>query len=358
MVGAAGLALMALGRSTHGGAAGPVLRRIRARVRQPPEHGAPAAGLYSFSPDASPSRCRPIRCGPGCSLMAVGIAALGALQYAWNFRGFWAELEPPATFAEALAKFWFDVTKEDWRETLVNTVSETGLQHRPAMYWFDLRQQFGVPGVALAAIGFCYVLWRWPRRGVLLLLFYAANMAFAWTYNVGDAYIFFLPSHYVVALCAGAGIAAVGALCLARVESHDCARRGERIAAALSGVARVRHACRRWIGAGIVAPSNCWTSSRTTRAPCMAWTRTGKCRMRSSTSCASAGRASHGSTRKSSNGYKESIVPRASTPLSLATRRSAAAYPQWTGRREGIFVLELLGIELAGFALDQLLGKV
>jgi len=34
-------------------------------------------------------------------------------------------------------------------------------------------------------------------------------MAFAWTYNVGDAYIFFLPSHYVVALCAGGGIAAV-----------------------------------------------------------------------------------------------------------------------------------------------------
>ena len=42
---------------------------------------------------------------------------------------------------------------------------------------------------------------------ILLLLLYAANLAFAWTYNVGDAYIFFLPSHYVVALCAGAGIA-------------------------------------------------------------------------------------------------------------------------------------------------------
>ena len=78
--------------------------------------------------------------------MAVAIAALGALQYAWNFRGLWAELEPPATLAEAMAKFWFDVTKADWRETLVMTVSETGLQHRPAMYWFDLRQQFGVAG--------------------------------------------------------------------------------------------------------------------------------------------------------------------------------------------------------------------
>jgi hypothetical protein len=149
---------------------------------------------------------------PRMLVMAIGIAALAALQYAWNLRGLWTELEPPATLAEALGKFWFDVTKEDWRETLVNTVSETGLQFRPAMYWFDLRQQVGVPGVALAAIGFCYVLWRWPRRAIFLLLFYAANLIFAWTYNVGDAYIFFLPSHYIVALCAGAGIAAVGAL--------------------------------------------------------------------------------------------------------------------------------------------------
>jgi hypothetical protein len=159
---------------------------------------------------------------PRMLLMAAGIASLGALQYAWNFRGLWTDLEPPDSFVEAIAKFWFDVTKADWRETLVMTVSETGLQHRPAMYWFDVRQQFGVPGVALAAIGFCYVLWRWPKRSVLLLLLYAANMAFAWTYNVGDAYIFFLPSHYVVALCAGGGIAAIAAS-LSRVSNRSLA---------------------------------------------------------------------------------------------------------------------------------------
>ena len=164
-----------------------------------------------------PGPADPLR--PRMLMMAIGIAALGALQYAWNLRGLWAELEPPATLAEALAKFWFDVTKEDWRETLVNTVSETGLQFRPAMYWFDLRQQVGAPGVVLAAIGFCYVLWRWPKRAIFLLLFYAANLTFAWTYNVGDVYIFFLPSHYIVALCAGAGIAAVGAA-VARISNR------------------------------------------------------------------------------------------------------------------------------------------
>jgi hypothetical protein len=167
-----------------------------------------------------PGPADPLR--PRMVAMAIGLAALGALQYAWNLRGLWAEAEPPSTFAEALAKFWFDVTKEDWRETLVNTVSDTGLQHRPAMHWFDLQQQVGVAGVALAAFGFCYVLWHWPKRAIFLLLFYAANMAFAWTYNVGDAYIFFLPAHYIVALCAGGGIAAVAAL-VSRMSSRRAA---------------------------------------------------------------------------------------------------------------------------------------
>lgn len=157
-----------------------------------------------------PGPADPLR--PQMLVLALAIALAGALQYAWNFRGLFAELVPPATLGEALVRFWFDVTKEDWRETLVNTVSGAGLQNRPAMYWFDLRQQFGVPGAALAAVGFGYVVWRWPGRGMFVLLLYTANLAFAWTYNVGDAYIFFLPSHYVVALCAGAGIAAIVAL--------------------------------------------------------------------------------------------------------------------------------------------------
>ncbi len=155
---------------------------------------------------------------PPLIALALGIAFLGALQYAWNFRGLWTTLEPPSSFSEGLGKFWFDVTKADWRETLVMSVSETGLQTRPAMYWFDLRQQVGLPGVFLACIGFVYAMARWPRRSVLLALLFATNMAFAWTYNVGDAYIFFLPSHYVIALWAGAGLAAA-AWTLSRIVS-------------------------------------------------------------------------------------------------------------------------------------------
>jgi hypothetical protein len=169
----------------------------------------PAFGVFLLT-HRRPGPADPLR--PGIMALAVAITALGALQYAWNFRGLWAALEPPTSLADAVGAFWFDVTKADWRETLVMNVSDSGLQSRPEMYWFDLRQQFGVPGVILAVAGLGYLGVRWPSRGLLLLLLFAGNLAFAWTYNVGDAYIFFLPAHYIVALCAGAGVAATAAL--------------------------------------------------------------------------------------------------------------------------------------------------
>ncbi|HKY20230.1 MAG TPA: DUF2723 domain-containing protein [Vicinamibacterales bacterium] len=167
-------------------------------------------------------RCRgaadPLK--PRMIALALAIVAAAALQYAWNFRGLWSSPEPPLSFADAVGTFWFDVTKADWRQTLVMNVSETGLQTRPSMYWFDVRQQVGLPGVVLAAIGSGYTLLRWPSRGLLLLLVYFVNVAFAWTYNVGDVYIFFLPSHYALALCAGAGVAAIVSL-VSRISNHQ-----------------------------------------------------------------------------------------------------------------------------------------
>lgn len=159
---------------------------------------------------------------PRMVALAVGIAAAGALQYVWNFRGLWTALEPPLSLAEALGKSWFDITKADWRETLVMGLSESGLWNRPAMYWFDLRQQFGAAGALLAALGGVHMVLRRPSMALLLVLLYLANLAFAWTYNVGDPYIFFLPSHYVVALFAGAGAAAV-VYVLGRVSSRAIA---------------------------------------------------------------------------------------------------------------------------------------
>jgi hypothetical protein len=149
---------------------------------------------------------------PRVVFLAVVCAAAGALQYAANFHAQWLTPQPPASLAEGVQRFWFDVTKSDWRDTLVMSVPRSLLADHLAMYWFDLRQQFGVIGPVLAIAGFVH-LWLTKRhRATLMLLLYAVNVAFAFSYNVGDAHVFYLPSHLVVALLAGCGVMLVGRL--------------------------------------------------------------------------------------------------------------------------------------------------
>ena len=148
---------------------------------------------------------------------AAGFALAGALQYAWNFSSMWREVVPPSGLIDAVRTFWFDVTKSDWRENMILEVPTAALSERLRMYAFDLTQQFGwvVPVVAVAG-WFSLVQQQW-RRAVLLLLMFAATIAFALGYNVGDAHVFFLPSHFVVALLAGVGVASIGRLMAPRL---------------------------------------------------------------------------------------------------------------------------------------------
>lgn len=165
----------------------------------------------------------------------VGVAALaallGALQYAWNFVYLWSLPDPPASIGEGLRIFWFDVTKADWRETLVLGIGESGLSSRWPMYFFDLRQQVGLAGIALAVVGTAALARSSWRLTLALLTGYATALAFAITYNVGDVHVFLLPSHLFVILAAGCGAAA-----LVSAVRH-AARRGAAVVAALAVLA-------------------------------------------------------------------------------------------------------------------------
>ncbi len=144
--------------------------------------------------------------------LATAFAIVGASQYLWNVRTMWFQLHPPASIVEAAQTFWFDVTKADWRDTMVLEVPRSLLTDHLAMYWFDLRQQFGLVCVPLAAAGLAFLWKTGPARGVMLLALYATNVVFAFSYNVGDAHVFYLPSHLIVALMATTGAASLGAL--------------------------------------------------------------------------------------------------------------------------------------------------
>ncbi len=147
---------------------------------------------------------------PRIVVMAVACAAAGALQYGWNLRTLWLLPQPPHGVVDALQRFWFDVTKSDWRDTMVMTLPQSRLGDHLAMYWFDLRQQFGVAGPVLAIVGLLHLARNDMRRAILLSMLFAANVVFAYSYNVGDAHVFYLPSHVLIALLAAPAVASAG----------------------------------------------------------------------------------------------------------------------------------------------------
>jgi hypothetical protein len=154
---------------------------------------------------ATPDRRTLLR--PRVAAVTAVIVAAAALQYLPNLLAVWSSPDAPPGVRDRVAAFWFDVTKADWREAMVGTIGASQLPDRLAMWWFDVRQQFGLPGIALAAAG-AAVLWRQaPLWGSTLGLAWIVASLFALTYNVGDAHVFFLTAHYVMALTAGAALA-------------------------------------------------------------------------------------------------------------------------------------------------------
>ena len=149
---------------------------------------------------------------PRIVAMASACAALGALQYAWNIHSLWLAPLPPATFADAMRTFWFDVTKADWRDTMMANVPRAMAAERLRMYAFDVTQQFGVAVPVVALAGAIHLFRAAPRRAWLITTLFVVNVVFALTYNVGDSHVFFLPSHLMIALFAAPGLVLLSTL--------------------------------------------------------------------------------------------------------------------------------------------------
>ena len=151
---------------------------------------------------------------------ATVCALIGASQYLWNLRALWLLpwIDPPEGALDALQRFWFDVTKSDWRDTMVMNVPRSMVSDHAAMYWFELRQQFGVIAPVLALGGLAQLARTNLHHALLVFVLYATNLAFAFSYNVGDAHVFYLASHLFVALLAAPAI--TGAVSLFRSDEN------------------------------------------------------------------------------------------------------------------------------------------
>jgi hypothetical protein len=143
---------------------------------------------------------------PSTIRLALVIAAAGALQYAPTLMYVWSSIDAPPAWGDRLAAFWVDVTKADWREEMVLGVARSQLWNRLYMWVWDARQQFGIAGLALAAVGAIRLWWLSTPWAVFVWLAYAITTVFALTYNVGDTHVFFLPGHFVLALAIAAAL--------------------------------------------------------------------------------------------------------------------------------------------------------
>jgi transmembrane protein TMEM260 (protein O-mannosyltransferase) len=168
---------------------------------------APGLVIYLFA--AAPGGWRSML-APRVLAVAAVCAGTGALQYAWNLHTLWLLPDPPHGMVDALQRFWFDVTKADWRETMVLEVPRAMAADHAAMYAFDLNQQFGPAGPLFAIVGLARLIRTSWRQAVLVVIVYLANVLFALGYNVGDTHVFYLPSHLMIALLAAPALVLLG----------------------------------------------------------------------------------------------------------------------------------------------------
>jgi hypothetical protein len=98
--------------------------------------------------------------------------------------------------ADALGGFWFDVTKSDWRDTMVlNVPRSCSARTHAAMYWFEICGSSSaswapclrVAGLALLGPD------QPPARDSDGLPCCGERAIFAFSYNVGDSHVFYLP---------------------------------------------------------------------------------------------------------------------------------------------------------------------
>jgi hypothetical protein len=99
------------------------------------------------------------------------------------------------------------ITGSVFRGSLGSANADLGA--RLAMASDLLRQQVGLAGVALAALGALVLLRRRPLAALALLLAYGAVVAFCLVYFIGDIADLFTPSYIIVALLIGAGVHAL-----------------------------------------------------------------------------------------------------------------------------------------------------
>jgi hypothetical protein len=137
-------------------------------------------------------------------LTIAGLAALGALQYAYVF---WRTYDPATPYLEMatpnLGAFWWYISGAQFKGALFAFSWEELLRNRVRWYGKQLVSEFLIVLPALAVWGAA----RLPlRHAVLLLGVFLGSAVFALNYDIIDIQAYFIPSFLIVAIAVGLGL--------------------------------------------------------------------------------------------------------------------------------------------------------
>ena len=122
-------ALFQVGAPADDGAAGRVLRWYALGFGNHLSMILLAPGIVVFLFLAEPRGWRAASVASRRSRSPSALRPLGASQYLWNLRTLWLLPDPPTSdrWSTRSGTFWFDVTKSDWRDTMVLNVPQSML---------------------------------------------------------------------------------------------------------------------------------------------------------------------------------------------------------------------------------------
>jgi hypothetical protein len=106
------------------------------------------------------------------------------------------------TYQNTVQGFFEWITAQQY--TVFLTQNPFQVQRDAAYYWMLFQNQFGIIGLALAAVGIVWLLRR-PREWVLLVIALVVEAGFAFNYRTADVEVHFLTTFLLLALFVGAG---------------------------------------------------------------------------------------------------------------------------------------------------------
>jgi hypothetical protein len=113
-----------------------------------------------------------------------------------------------AAIDSPLSRIWFVASAGQWRGAFfINPAEDTPA--RLDQYIAKLPREFSGLALALALVGLLYLLWRDRRLATLFVLALAVQCFVYFNYQVGDIYVFYIPSYLLLSLLAATGLTAL-----------------------------------------------------------------------------------------------------------------------------------------------------